>query len=115
MSSTLTATDGARGTPAPSSPTAAESIDEGFTVDPRVRPLGQLRAATYDVSEHRDVFTYGWNSGIEYAIGALFPLPVPTYSCRFPLTCSVSLGLRELASAAFTGVVAVDLSDCGDR
>ena len=115
MSSTLTATDGARGATAPSSANVPDPVDEGFTADHRVRLLGQLRAATYDVSEHKDVFTYGWNSGIEYAIRALFPLPAPTYSCRFPLTCGVSLGLRELASAAFAGVVAVDLSDCGDR
>lgn len=45
---------------------------------------------------------------------AAFVLPTPVYSCRFP-TDSVSVGLRELASAAFAGVVAVDLSDCGDR
>ena len=114
MSSTLTATDGARGATAPSSANVPDPVDEGFTADHRVRLLGQLRAATYDVSEHKDVFTYGWNSGIEYAIRALFPLPTPTYSCIFP-TDDVSRGLRELASAAFAGVVAVDLSDCGDR
>ena len=41
-------------------------------------------------------------------------LPTPVYSCSFP-TDDVSRGLRELASAALAGVVAVDLSDCGDR
>lgn len=43
---------------------------------------------------------------------ALFPLPRPVYSCRFP-TDDVSRGLRELA-----GTVQLDLSDachCGKR
>lgn len=90
--------------------------------DPRIQLLEQLRASTYDVDEHKDVFTYGWNRGtanaLQLAIATLFPLPTPTYSCRFPLTCGVSLGLRELASDAYaelgSGVVQIDLSDVGD-
>jgi hypothetical protein len=80
--------------------------------DPRIQLLEQLRASTYDVGEHKDVFTYGWNRGtanaLQLAIVTLFTLPVPTYSCRFPVD-PVVRGLRELA-----GVVQVDFSDVGD-
>jgi hypothetical protein len=112
MSSTLNSTAGARGATVSASAQGAGTTVDGFTVDPRVRLLGQLRAATYDVDEHKDVFTYGWNSGIEYAICALFPLPVLTYSCRFPVD-AVSRGLRELEHVT-RGVVQIDLSDVGD-
>ena len=97
-----------------SSPNVAESSADVGIVDSRIQLLGQLRAAMYSLAEHSDQFSRGWNCGVAYAVRALFPLPVPTYSCRFP-TDDVSRGLRELASAAFAGVVAVDLSDCGDR
>lgn len=84
--------------------------------DPRIQLLEQLRASTYDVVEHKDVFTYGWNRGtanaLQLAIATLFPLPVPTYSCRFP-TDPVVRGLRELEHVT-RGVVQIDLSDVGD-
>lgn len=108
----------ARGAAVSSSPNVAGTISGGFTVDNRVRLLSQLRTERFSLVEHPDQYSIGWNCGaanaLRLAIATLFPLPVPTYSCRFP-TDSVSVGLRELASAAFADVVAVDLSDCGDR
>lgn len=118
MSSTSPATArrdvDARGAAVSSSPNVAGTVDGGFTVEDRLLLVGQLKQRRFSEREHADAFSRGWIAAIDHVIRELFPLPTPVYSCTFP-TDDVSRGLRELASAAFAGVVAVDLSDCGDR
>ena len=114
MTSTLNPTAGARGASAPPSANVAGTVDGGFTVEDRLLLVGQLKQRRFSEREHADAFSRGWIAAIDHVIRELFPLPTPVYSCSFP-TDDVSRGLRELASAAFAGVVAVDLSDCGDR
>ncbi len=96
----------ARDAAAHSSRNGAEAVDVGGTVDPRIQLLGQLRASMFDEAEHPDTFTRAWNGAMESArqsaIRALFPLPVPVYSCRFPVD-DVSRGLREIAGAHSSG------------
>lgn len=98
--------------PCGSSPSSAEVVGEtsgNAADDPRLRAVGQLKAMRL-VST--DDYSRGWRDCVDYAIAALFPLPTPRYTARFPLD-DVSRGLRELA-----GTVQLDLSDachCGKR